>query len=467
MASIGTNYDPATTAQALAESSTAARQAMLTRQSEQASATEKALGTLGSVLNSFQSSLAALTGLNKTMAATSAVFSDTAVASATASPTAAAGTYSFFVEQLASAHQVSYSGVRDITGTSGGTLTFASTVGEPPTDNTAHPTVERFTITLTERAYTVRELAAAINGDAKNTSVLASVVSGTNADGTSFSELVLTSKLTGKANNIQLTTGGDANAAFGASTRKDLVPAQDAIVRIGSSAGTATYSATNTFNVVDGVAMTVSKAQAAGSAPVTLTVGTDTSKTTANVQSFVDAYNKLKSAIDGLVSPGDPSSGATAGAFAGDSGVRALRDRLIGMVRATGTTSLASYGITANRQGTLSLDSTRLTKALAANPTGLDTLIGSASSTASSGIAGKLDVYIKVWTDSTNGQIGNRKDAVSKLRVSLTERQTTLDRQYDSAYARYLAQFTQLQSIQSSMTYNTSLFDAMFSDSKD
>jgi flagellar hook-associated protein 2 len=103
---------------------------------------------------------------------------------------------------------------------------------------------------------------------------------------------------------------------------------------------------------------------------------------------------------------------------------------------------------------------------MAANPTGLDTLIGNASSTGSSGIAGKLDTYLKMWTD-TNGQIGSRKDAVSKLQGTLTDRQTALDRQYDSAYARYLAQFTQLQSIQSSMTYNTSLFDAMFSDSKD
>jgi flagellar hook-associated protein 2 len=49
----------------------------------------------------------------------------------------------------------------------------------------------------------------------------------------------------------------------------------------------------------------------------------------------------------------------------------------------------------------------------------------------------------------------------------LTDRQTALDRQYDSAYARYLAQFTQLQSVQSSMSYNTSLFDALFSSNKD
>ena len=458
MASIGTNYDPATTAQALAESFTASRQQILTRQTAQAGATEKALGTLGSALSAFQNSLASLTGLNKTMAASSAVFSDPTVASASASSTAAAGTYSFFVSQLASAHQVSYSGVQDFTG--GGTLAFDSVAG----DGTS---VGRFTVDLAQGTHTVRDLAAAINGAAGNTSVLASVVTGTDADGNTFSELVLTSKLTGKANNIKMTAGGDAAAAFGSSTLTTLVPANDAIVHIGSSTGTPTYSATNTFNLVDGVSMTVSKAQAAGSAPVTLTVGTDSAKTAANVQAFVDAYNKLKSTVDALVAPGDPASGATAGAFAGDSGVRALRDRLVSLVRGTGGTSLAGYGIMANRQGTLSVDDTRLTKALAANPTGLDTLIGNGSSTAPSGIAGQLQTYLKVWTDTTDGQIGSRKEAVARLRDSLTDRQTSLDRQYDSAYARYLAQFTQLQSLQSSMSYNTSLFDALFSSDKD
>ena len=157
MASIGTNYDPATTAQALAESFTASRQQILTRQTTQASATEKALATLGSALSTFQNSLASLTGLNKTMAASSAVFSDPAVASASASSTAAAGTYSFFVSQLASAHQVSYSGVEDFTG--GGTLAFESV------DDNGN-SVGRFTVTLAQGTHTVRDLAAAINGDA-------------------------------------------------------------------------------------------------------------------------------------------------------------------------------------------------------------------------------------------------------------------------------------------------------------
>jgi flagellar hook-associated protein 2 len=450
MAGITNTYDPTSTAQALAEAFTSGRQTILTRQTTQATATEKGLSTLGTALSTFQSSLATLTGLNKTISANSAVFSDTSFASATATATATPGTYSFFVEQVASAHKVSYGGMTDFAG--GGSLTLSA--GGTP-----------FTIDLSTKAtWTVRDLATAINGATGNSSVSAAVVT----TGTT-SELVLTSKSTGLANKITLSTTG-ASAALTTklgATPNQLAPALDAVVRVGSSTGTAITQPGNTFNVIDGVTMTVSKAQTAGSAPVTLTVASDASKTTANAQAFVDAYNKLKSAIDGLVSPGDPESGGAAGAFAGDSGVRALRDRLVNLLRNTGTASLANFGITANRQGTLSLDSARLTKALAANPTGLDTLIGSSAATAPSGIAGQLDSYLKIWTNSTNGQIGTRKDAVNKLQDELADRQTALDKQFDSAYARYLKQFTQLQSVQSNMSYNTSLFDALFSSSKD
>jgi flagellar hook-associated protein 2 len=450
MAAITNTYDPTSTAQSLAQAFTSGRQTILTRQTSAATATEKGLSTLGSALSTFQTALASLTGLNKTISASSALFSDTSIGSATATAAATPGTYSFFVEQVASAHKISYGGMTDFAG--GGKLTLGA--GGTP-----------FTIDLsTKTTWTTRDLAAAINGATGNTSVSASVVT----TGTT-SELVLTSKATGLANKITVsTTGADAGltAKLGAAPTQ-LAPALNAVVRVGASTGTAITQPGNTFNVIDGVTMTVSKAQTAGSAPVTLTVASDVSKTTANAQAFVDAYNKLKSAIDGLVSPGDPASGDAAGAFAGDSGVRALRDRMVSALRSSGATSLASFGITANRQGTLTLDSTRLTKALAANPTGLDTLIGSSSATAPSGIAAQLDNYLKLWTNSADGQIGSRKEAMSKLQGELTDRQTALDKQYDSAYSRYLAQFTQLQSVQSNMSYNTSLFDALFSSSKD
>jgi flagellar hook-associated protein 2 len=447
MANIGTTYDPVSTAQAMADHFVSGRRTLLDQQTSLATATEKGLNTLSSALSAFQTSLSGLTGTGKTLLANSAVFSDTTMATATATASAAAGTYSFFIEQVASAHQISYSGMQDFAG--GGSLTLAVGATSFNVDLTTQPT------------WTVRDLAAAINNAAGNTVLSASVVT-TGAT----SELVLTSKSSGSANTVSVTANAGTDATLAATLggpANQLAPARDAILRVGSETGTAITQSTNTFSVIDGVTINVARAQSPGATPLTLTVSTDSSATQANAQAFVDAYNTLKTAIDGLVSAGDPSADEEAGIFARDSGIRALRDRLSSMVRASvGGVSLANFGITVTRQGTLSLDASRLTEALASNPTGLTTLIGSTAAGAESGIAGDLDTYLDIWSKSAGGQISLRKEHVSDLLGDLSERQTALDRQYDSAYERYLMQFTQLQALQSQMSQNSTLFDALF-----
>lgn len=454
MAISSPSYDPASTATALAEKYISGQQQILTTRTATATTTEKGLSDLGSALSAFHTSLTSLTGLNKTIFAQSATFSDTTVGTATATAAAAPGTYSFFVESLATASQVSYSNLTEDSNVSGdlvvnvGTTSFTVNLASANTNGAGTP-------------LTPREIAAAINADSDNTSLVTASVITTS---TGQYELVLTAKNTGLASAVSLDASGLTNSSLTGKVANPLVPAQDAIIRIGSATGTPIQQSTNTLSSIDGVKMTFTKTS---TTPVTLTVGTDPGATTANVQGFVDAYNKLKSALDALVAPGDPARGTKGGAFAGDSGVRAMRDRMVSMLRQGGSVSLAGYGIIANRGGTLSLDATKLTKALAANPTGLDTLIGSASTSAPSGIAGGLDTYLKGWTSSTNGQIKTRKEAVSKLQVDLTTRQALLDKQYDSAYNRYLLQFSQLQTVQSQMTYNSSMFDALFGSDKD
>lgn len=454
MAISSPTYDPASTAAALADKYVSGQRQALQTRTTRANATEKGLTDLGAALSTFQTTLASLTGLNKTMFAQSAALSDTSAGTATASASAAPGSYTFVVEKLATASQVSYSNLTADSNVSGdlvvkvGTTSFNVNLASANTDGAGTP-------------LTPREIAAAINGSSANTSlVTASVI--TTSDGKS--ELVLTAKNTGAASAVSLDAAGLTGSSLTGKTANVLALAQDAVIRLGSASGTPIQQSTNTFSNIDGVKMTFTKAS---TTPVTLTVGTDPAATTTNVQGFVDAYNKLKTMIDGLVASGDPSKGKAGGTFAGDSGVTALRERLVSMLRQSGSNSLASYGIIGTRSGTLALDTAQLTRALAKNPTGLDTLIGSASASAPSGIAGNLDTYLKGWTSSTNGQIKTRKEAVSKQQDELTTRQDLLDRQYDAAYQRYLMQFSQLQAVQSQMTNNSSMFDALFSSDKD
>jgi flagellar hook-associated protein 2 len=455
-------YDPVNTANSLADKYVLARQQILNAQGAEATATEKGLNELSSAMSAFQTSLLSLTGTNKSMFAQAATFSDTSFGSATASATAAAGTYSFFVKKLATASQVSYTGLTETKSTGtlainmGGSLAFNVDLDAADTDGNSK--------------LSPRELAAAINGASGNSSlVTASIVT----TGTT-SELVLTAKNTGANTAITI----DTSAVGGPASIKDanadplrvrtLVAAQDAEIRIGSENGTAIVQASNTFTNVDGVKMTFTKAQATGSAPVSITVGADNASTTANVQAFVDAYNKLKAVLNKLTDSGDLSKGVAGGAFAHDGGIRALNDRLVGLLRPTTSgDTLAAYGIIATKDGTLELRTDRLQRQLALDPTGLDTLIGSASSSPQTGIAGALDKFLKGWTSSADGQIKKRKEATADQQDRIADRQAFLDQQHEAAYNRYLKQFTALASLQGAMTNNLSMFDALFGNDKD
>lgn len=463
MTTTSRTYDPVTTATQLAGAYTSGRQATLKQQTDRASATMTALGKLGSALSEFSATLATLSA-KRSLLANSAAFSDATVGTATASPQAAAGSYAFFVEQLATAHQVSFAGLADSTAAGSGTLTIAVGGASIAVDLAA---ANKDGNTL----LSPKEIAAAINAAAGNGGkVTASILTVNGA-----ARLVLTSGSTGAGSAVAIDTSGITNAAVKGALEapanfKETTPAQDAIVWLDAASaaagGTKLQQATNTFTVVSGVTMNFTKAQAAGAAPVTLTVASDAAGSVANAQSFVDAYNKLQKLIVGQTYPGDSSKGLASGAFANDAAVKTLQDHLSASLRTSVSgATLAKFGITAARDGTLSVDSSTLKTALAANPAGLDQVFGSASAGAKSGVMGELDKYVAVWNNTVNGQISARKASVKTLQASLVVRQASLDTQYDNAYKRYLAQFTTLQAVQEQMTSTSSMFAAMFNNS--
>lgn len=463
--SASNTYDPTTSAQALTDKYTADLQARITAQTTAATATSAALTSMKMALTTFTSSMLTLTN-GKTVLAQGATLSNTAIGSATASASAAAGTYSLFVEKIATNNQVSLGGL-------GNTAAPASGDGNLKIKlaNNGDFTVDLSRANTDGSAtLSAKEIAAAINAEPNNNArVTASVIT---IGG--VAQLVLTSNVSGEEGALSIDASamadGDLKSAL-AATPKQLVAAQDAIIWVGgkpddvSDTSNRVKQSSNTFSNIDGVKMTFTKAQASGDAPISLTVAIDTSATTTNAQSFVDAYNKLKAVLDGLTDPGDPSSGKAAGTFSTDSGVRVLRDQLVRTLRETATGALATFGITAQRNGTLALDNTKLAAAVKANPGGLDKALGNNSASAPSGIVGKLDKFIDVWT-STTGQLSQRETSVAKLQKTLTERQTKFEADYVVMYNRYKAQFTELQALQARMSQTTDMFDALFGNDK-
>ncbi|GGX81483.1 flagellar filament capping protein FliD [Massilia dura] len=448
-------YDPKSTATQLATAYISGRQSILTNQNTVATATEKGLTTLKSAMSAFESAMSSLS-LKKSMVSTSATFSST-VGTATATSAAVAGTYSFVVQDLATANQAQYSGLSDATPmTEAGKITV--TVGDTSFE------VDLATAnTSGDTELSVKEMAAAINAAAgsNGSKVTASTVSVGGVP-----TLVMTASDTGAANVVSIDASALPPGALQdalsdtATNRKELVAAKDAVVFLGGAGGLEITQASNTFDVIDGVSMTFTKVS---TDPVTLTVATDNSGTAANMQSFVDGWNKLVSTLKTLTDAGDAASGTSAGVFHADAGIKALQTRMQTVLRQkVDGLSLVNFGISGQRDGTLTLDTARLNKAVALNPETLDKLMGSNSMTTPSGLMGDLDKLTDQWTDTTEGQIGKRRDVNSKLQSTLLDRQSRLDQQYETAYIRYLNQFTTLQTLQAQMESNTSIFDALF-----
>lgn len=443
--------NPTQMAQQLATAYTQAKQAQLTTQTKDAQNTAGALTKLQSALQTFRS---ALTGLSAkpSLLQQSATLSNTGIATASADSTAQAGSYSFFVEQVASASQVAYSGI-----------TAVSVVPVPGSLTLSMADGSTFSVDLStadldgDGSVSPAELARAINQKSDNKGKISASIVTVGGQ----TQLLLNAGHTGANSQITVDASGinDAGlkAAFGAP--QQLIAAKDAIVWLGNQgSGIKMQQASNTFAAVQGVSLSVTHAQANGDAPITLSVGTDQSATAANVQNFVDAYNNLEKTLDDLTKPGDAKNGAASGPFASDSGVAALRSHLNGLLRQSYQgLKLLDLGVSQDRYGNLALDRSKLQTALAAHPDALDKVFGNAQA----GLVCDSNKYLNLWLNSGTGQIKRRQDSVQTLQKDLASRQSSLDNKYNQMYQRYLAQFSRLQALQAQMSQTSSSLNSL------
>ena len=383
-----------------------------------------ALGSLRSALTTFKSSVGKLRSTSSSMLTNKATFSHEGYLSATVGKTAQPGSYQFRVEQLASKQQEAVTGLVD--GSMDGSLTLNDTAFE-----------------LAEYS-TVDDLAKAIN-DAK-LGVQATLVRSNGAV-----NLVITSEKTGAANGFGFSASPGITTVF-----PPLSTAQDALLRMGGSNGSGGIeltSSTNTFsNVIEGVSLTASKVHQAGDQPLTLDVGQDKAATKGKAQSFVDAFNALMGSFDSLTASGSES--AKRGALAGDSSVRAIESRLNGLLRTDfGGKSLINFGISADRNGKLTIDNARFEAAVAADPAGFEALF-----TGKDNLLESIDKTVNAYTSSANGMLKNRLDSLDMGLRRVNEQFDNLQQQYDSHYSRYLKQFTTMMQTMQSMEQTYGMF---------
>ncbi|NCT82411.1 MAG: flagellar filament capping protein FliD [Comamonadaceae bacterium] len=453
-----TTYDPTSTATSLAKAYTAAAQSLIDTQKTAATTTSSALSKLQTALSSFQTALASLSSVssNSSLLKMSATSSDTALATATASGKASPGSYSLFVEQLASNQQIAFQDLPATAANAAGKITLSLGNGDSFDVDLALADVDR------NGTLSYAEIARAVNGAAGNQGKVTAMVSTVNGK----SSLVFSSGVGGPDGEISVSADADVDADLATvlnGPSKELVQARNAIVWLGAQGtGLKIEQNSNTVTAIDGVTLTLKAAQAAGSAPMTLTVAQDTGATKDNIAGFVNAYNTLRSTLDGLLKSG--GEGGSAGPLASDSSLKSLRDRLAGLLRQdVGGMNLRTLGFSLDRAGKLSLDSDKLSKALTNDPTALDSFLGKATLTSRSGLLGGLANATEQWTSGSTGLLKKRQDAITTQQRALNDRQTRLDQRFDQMYERYLKQFSALQAMQEQMSQTSGLLGSIFS----
>jgi flagellar hook-associated protein 2 len=350
--------------------------------------------------------------------------SDEDVATATASSDAAAASYSLVVSQLASYDKIASSTYAD-SDTAVGTGTLSITVDGTTLD-----------VTVDGTNNTLSGLVNAINSDAGNPGVTASIINEVGG-----SRLILTSDETGAANAISISfTDDDGNntddsglsrlfyiGSGGDGLAEQVATAADAELTID---GFDVTSASN--SVADALTGVTLQLAATGSA--TITIERDDAQIQENVQGFVDAYNTLLDQLDDL---GD-------GSLATDTGLRRMEQGLVDILNQAASIDgsdayLFEAGIERDKEGRLSLDSTELTEALAAD---FDKIV-SLFSDETEGFAVRMYDYVDQLLD-TDGVIASREEGLDSRLTLLQEQIDRQERHLDVVEKTLIAQFQAL-----------------------
>ncbi len=338
-----------------------------------------AYGTLSSALSSFQSSVTSLSSI-ATFQNLSANTGDSSIATATTTSSAVAGTYNVNITKLAQAQSISSAGQAATNTTIGSgtsstiSIQFGTISGGSSTNGTytgatftqdANQALAEITIDSTNN--TLQGIRDAIN--AANKGVTASIVGDGNA--TVPYHLVLTSAKTGASSSMKISVTGDGDLQnllnydpAATQNLKEVTTAQSANLTVN---GIAISSESNSVSgVIQGATLNLAKA---GS--TTISLSNNVSGVQSSVNGFVKAYNDLQSALKSLT--GYDATTKRGGILQGDSTAVGIQNQVRNILNSSvnglggGITTLSAIGVTTQKDGTLAVDSSKLTKALNSN----------------------------------------------------------------------------------------------------
>ena len=428
-----------------------------------------AFGTLQGKLSSFQDAARELFNLD-TWRPAQASTSDETSARATAAMGAIPGSYELTVSQLAQRQTVAGPVLASSTTVvGGGTLRIQlGTYDSGANSFTVNPDKAEVPITVAAGA-TLADVRDAING--ASAGVSASIVN----DG-SGSRLVVRGLETGAKNSIRMLTtdddGTNTNAsglsslAFDptatAGAGKNLTQTQAAQDAMASVSGIAVTSSTNQVEgVIENVTLDLRKA---GAGAINVNVATDSARMRQSVDKFVNAWNDLNRSLNDQTRF-DPAT-KSAGTLQGNNSViglqRQLRETMQSVMSGTGLTRVSEAGLEVQRDGSLTVNSSKLS-ALLATPDKLKALFGTSSDTdpTAIGIGRRFDTLLTGMLGDS-GTVTSATTALKSRQTSIQQQQTRLEQRMTQIEARLMSQYTTLDKTMSSMNTTAAALAAKF-----
>ncbi|WP_432743847.1 flagellar filament capping protein FliD [Methylobacter sp. G7] len=399
------------------------------RQETAAKAQVSGLGSLKSALSTFQTAVRKLNDVNL-FKTNQAVSGNEGIVKITAGAGSVAGSHTVQVTNLAKAQKsvavTEFTGASEVVGS--GTMTFA--VGDTPP----------FSLTIDSSNNTLAGIRDAINGASDNNGVTASIINVNNSTNTgTISKLVLTAKDTGLANAFSVAVVGDAGLArLDSSTPANFTgeAAKDANILVDGQA--VTRSSNVISDVLQGVTLDLQSAVPGTDVNVDIKLDNEAIKKT--ITDFVAAYNTMTSTAEKLGKFAGKDGGSN-GALLGDSTLRNIRNDLRQQTSVPVTSAnaafntLKSIGIDIDKSGVMTMDGSKLDKALATNLSSVSDVFSS-----SDGVATRLNAKVIQYLQ-TGGALDTRQTSLNKQLKQLSDKRDSVQLRLDNVQKGLMKQF--------------------------
>jgi len=352
----------------------------------------------------------------------------------------AAGKYDIEVTDIGASTATITFGGKEQTVANTGTITLTDNAGNSASFSIGTLEEGKAAIGVVEAdaTTTLGQFATAINN--VNAGVSAAAVNTNNGTATP-TKFVVSAQQAGTDHAV--TTDFSALSGLSGATFSTLRAAADAVLTLSDGVTTITRSSNRLTDVIPGVTLDLQAADASTDVTVTVTRDDQTMVDAAN--SVVDALNTVLSTAKASATV-DPASRAL-GTLAGDTRLRQMSDTLIEAMRYDDTGQqlqvLSQVGISLGRDGTYSVDETKLKSALAGDYAGTVRLLAGDGDTLD-GVFGTLYATVKQMID-TNGLVDGAIDAAQSTIDSMKSRVAREDQRLSVVESRIRRQYTALE----------------------